>query len=454
MRWALLCAVVAGCDPAATQLFIDLKTDLEPVREFDTVSVRVLDVDTEVPADAAIDYLSGARVATFVQRGDEVDVEVALSLAGERVAAQRARAPLFPGRQGVTVLIQRGCRGVVCPPDGEPDALACRNGECVAPTCTEETPERCPIGECVADLDCPTDDDCAIPRCLTGACFYGTDRPCAARRPTAVIEGPADLECGRTSVPLDASSSRVGGGGSPLVHFAWTVERVGVGSVDRFAGLPADEAVGERVRGGTNEAPRVGLTPYDGARAWAAFLADLDPSLVYQVLQGGVPITAGRRYRLRFAARAERGGAVRARVSNHDVVGEGFRPYGPLTDVVELDEDWTVVEAEFDAIAGGPNGRLAIFYERPSPAYHVDDVSLVDLGTGEERIRNGSFEDPLGDPIAEWRMTWDGVQQPSGVVDNPALEPGQYRVTLVVTDEAGVASLPATIELHHARCGA
>lgn len=205
---AVLLPAACDCGGDGPLLVVDLKTDLVPILEFDTIrteqwrgeggsgGTRVVVVEREAAADE--DFLDGVRVAVLEEIAEGVsNVRVTLIDDGRQVVAERLAVVRVSGDTGVTVVITRSCRGVICPPAGEPNLATCESGRCVAPECTPETPESCPAGgvgdggardgggpvvggRCAVDADCGAAEGCLEPVCRSGVCLLSrVDARCA-----------------------------------------------------------------------------------------------------------------------------------------------------------------------------------------------------------------------------------------------------------------------------------
>ncbi len=161
--------LLSACD-AERALFIDVRTDLVPGTEFDTVRVSGVGV-VETPAVASDPYFDGVRVAELegLESGT-LDLEVSLRRGDVDVLSRDLRVQV-DGREAVTVVFTRSCRGVSCPGDGDDSSAdACFGGRCVAAGCTLENPTQCGAPSCTADADCSAADECSVARCVGGAC--------------------------------------------------------------------------------------------------------------------------------------------------------------------------------------------------------------------------------------------------------------------------------------------
>jgi hypothetical protein len=184
---ALLIATV-GCGPEGSGLYVDLRTDLAPGREFVGATVELstapfedgsptLGDSREHFARGGGDYVQGLRIAEYPGLAERAYwVRVVLSDASGRPGLGRIARVEVRGATQLTVVITRNCRDVSCPsPGGDPQALACVGGSCVAPDCRPETPENCPTPACSDDAQCPATSPCALGRCLAGTCLAPAD---------------------------------------------------------------------------------------------------------------------------------------------------------------------------------------------------------------------------------------------------------------------------------------
>ncbi|MEM7606026.1 MAG: hypothetical protein AAF411_11790 [Myxococcota bacterium] len=171
---ALAVLVACGGDDGLT-LSVDLRTDLVPVLEFESVRVEVESITSSsasqfrtvtVPAE---DFVRGQRVTQFegLLAGD-VTVRTVLRDNRGQAILQRPQSLNLSSDSIITVVMTRDCRGVTC---DSPSAAACIAGGCQSAECSPETPESCDF-ECAADADCDeTFDACAENRCIDGFCF-------------------------------------------------------------------------------------------------------------------------------------------------------------------------------------------------------------------------------------------------------------------------------------------
>ena len=177
----MMLAAGCGTDTVAV-LAVDVKTDLVPGVEFETIdwSVRppsdALPVADEFSVLDTHNFISGERVAELSNPASgEHTVAVSLRTVAGTLVARREISAEFKGRNlGVTLTISRLCAGVECPREGDPDnATECRGGQCVA--CDPDDPASC---GCQRDDECSFAADCAVGVCDQGTCL-------AAREPNA-----------------------------------------------------------------------------------------------------------------------------------------------------------------------------------------------------------------------------------------------------------------------------
>ncbi len=204
-------SLLAGCDGDPSVLAVDVRTDLVPGVEFtrvrsalDSGGPGMITMDAASAIDQ--DFVAGQRVAEYeALSAGTYRLVVELLEADGRVALSRPVSVTFDGTSlGVTVVLTRDCRGVVCPEGGDPSATACLGGRCVSPECSAEQLERCGTPECTAIAECPLGAACASVSCESGACLLAPrNDQCAASeycdpevgcrpRPGAGDSGPSD----------------------------------------------------------------------------------------------------------------------------------------------------------------------------------------------------------------------------------------------------------------------
>lgn len=212
---ALLFVSSSACGgEEGAQLLVDIRTDLLPGREFESVQTLVWSGDmmrdlgnVTLAADRNADYGAGARVAELSGLPEgAIAMRVALlDGAGDVVLSRRIRLEL-EGRRGVTVVFTRSCVAYECPAMGDdPGETECLGGRCVTPECTGSE-SACGEGTCRADGDCEGSVGCAIALCVDGACLSvpddticGTETYCHPTR-GCIADG------GDAGPPVDAGS--------------------------------------------------------------------------------------------------------------------------------------------------------------------------------------------------------------------------------------------------------
>ncbi|MBX3274999.1 MAG: hypothetical protein KF729_32340 [Sandaracinaceae bacterium] len=157
---------------------MSLRTDLAAEIEIDEVVVAIDGLDPRRrPLTGADALLEGARIAEL----DDVPtgtrrLDVTLLRGGTPVVTRPTSVTVGPAT-AVTVVLTRDCRGVLC---ADERAQACVGARCVAPECSPETPDACPMPACVEASDCAPAAACAAVACAGGACLYGDGGGCAA----------------------------------------------------------------------------------------------------------------------------------------------------------------------------------------------------------------------------------------------------------------------------------
>lgn len=180
-----LLALVAGCtSDGGFDLRVDLRTDYRPVYRFQSVRVRILEAPTdedvrrsaESPASTGADYLTGVRVGSFSSLPEgRYLLDVALLNGGTAIATREIEIVLDQNTT-VNAVMTASCEGLTCPGTADSsDATECVSGRCVAPDCTPETPEACPMAICTSDSECAAIGDCLSGRCVDGDCFQSPD---------------------------------------------------------------------------------------------------------------------------------------------------------------------------------------------------------------------------------------------------------------------------------------
>lgn len=192
--------VLAACEGGPGTLVVQVRTDLAPVVDFASATVRVTPLSggetrtASLAAPAARDWGAGVRVAELALAPGDHRVEVALADADANLVVGRpARVTVERGVTVVTVLLTRDCGTVVCPaPGGDASATVCVAGRCAAEDCYEEHPERCGASDCADAAACPRPAAaCARAACsASGRCFDEPDHAmCADAEVCAVASG-------------------------------------------------------------------------------------------------------------------------------------------------------------------------------------------------------------------------------------------------------------------------
>ncbi len=132
---AFLCIGLLACGSDDATLRVDLRTDLSPRVEFDTLELE-LDGDP-VFAEAAPegDYLAGLRIAEIggVRTGSR-ELLLRLRLRGAEVASRRVLLDVVAPSTTATIVIAASCAERICPGPGDPpDATECDFRGCVPP---------------------------------------------------------------------------------------------------------------------------------------------------------------------------------------------------------------------------------------------------------------------------------------------------------------------------------
>ena len=192
-------ALLATACSSQVSLVVDLRTDLAPVQEFDSILLErvgergVAIEPITIPARADRVYVEGVRLAELqVAPGDHV-VRVRLSKGGALVVGRSVAVSVTQARQ-VTVLLPRECGNLTCPGPADPEGYTeCVGGRCGEPSCTPQAPESCPVPECESAAECTPQVSCLGAACLDGACFFADDGSCGAGRWCDPALGCVDL---------------------------------------------------------------------------------------------------------------------------------------------------------------------------------------------------------------------------------------------------------------------
>lgn len=182
-------AFTAGCASSSLTLTVQVRTDLTPSIEFATLRVDVEQIDVEegaevfssrqsFVADPTDPFVDGVEVAQadLPQSGRYRLSVVLLDRDGLTVARRTLEVEVRDAFLA-TVLIDRGCLGVVCPGDGDPeDATECLAGRCVGAECAAD-PGTCGAPDCADDNDCGNPVSCAQGRCVEARCLIAPIPP-------------------------------------------------------------------------------------------------------------------------------------------------------------------------------------------------------------------------------------------------------------------------------------
>jgi len=185
MRVLMPMAIVSlllGCTGDSHVVAVDLRTDLVPGVEFDSVRTVVEAGEgsgtfVERIATVDMDFVTGVRIAELEVAAGTFRIRVEALAADGAIVASRPVTITLDGPLGVTVVLGRQCQDVTCPvPDGDPNATACLGGTCVDPACTVENPTACGEPECATAADCPSSPvGCATEECAGTVCLYRPD---------------------------------------------------------------------------------------------------------------------------------------------------------------------------------------------------------------------------------------------------------------------------------------
>jgi hypothetical protein len=219
---AAILHTLSACEGSSGALLVDVRTDLAPGLEFDSIRTELDGAGPQSRgAGADDDYRVGVRVAEYtdVQRGTR-SVQVSLLRGGVSLMTRRVRVD-FQGSRVVTVVLTRDCRGVTCPLSPGGAETECLGGRCVEPNCSDDQPDACGSAECADATDCVSGVPCVRAECITGAClFVGDSSACESGEVCLPDEGcvrpgaerDAGVDAGPMRVPATAAFQSVGGG--------------------------------------------------------------------------------------------------------------------------------------------------------------------------------------------------------------------------------------------------
>jgi len=264
----------------------------------------------------------------------------------------------------------------------------------------------------------------------------------------AEVAEVAPLTCGVTRIILDGSASKAGTCGTVLRNYQWTVwDPAGMLVFDYIAG-PDDTIAGEHVVSGSGKKWLANFAVYDGQSA--AKVTIVNPDAKLQFYQSGVKLYEDTTYLLSFSAYAVRPHAISLYMHQHSA---DYANFGLSISTLELSATWQRYAVRFTTqnIEGvTQDGRLR-FWLRPGAQagdiFWFDRVSLVQESEATNLIANPGFE--------SGKTNWDA--QDSGeitwqVVPVEQRVSGEYRVRLLVSDNAGRISTPAYGDIHIAPC--
>jgi hypothetical protein len=166
---ALVCALVAaGCAPSV-EVSVQVLTDLAPASEFDRITLDrggVEVVGRSVAASERFDRPYVLAELTDVSPGSNLRLTVSLRRGGAAVLTRSLETRVDASRVLLFVL-SSACRGVTCPPPGEPSATECEDGVCVEASCQGNacSPDAGRLDAHDADprLDAPAPGDAGVP---------------------------------------------------------------------------------------------------------------------------------------------------------------------------------------------------------------------------------------------------------------------------------------------------
>lgn len=196
--WMVGMGWLSACQSSTGTLRVDVRTDLQPIVELETISVELQrpggGVETREHSVGNDSYLDGVRVGVFEGLENET-VRVVVTARGPGIDLEQRASVAVRGDTGATLLLTRNCLGVAC---DAPEAETCLNGMCVSSTCTAERLESCGAPACSPDA-CGAVVECAGASCESGACLV-------APLPNACPPGErCDLVDGCTADIPDAS---------------------------------------------------------------------------------------------------------------------------------------------------------------------------------------------------------------------------------------------------------
>jgi hypothetical protein len=179
--FVLACLSLAACD-GGIEVVVEVRSDLLPGDEFTSIETSLDGAQlTVIAAVTSDDYITGGRVAEFtdVPPGQRV-LHLVLRDADGSLVVERDVQVDVDRSLGVTVVLARACRSLVCPDIGDV-TQACHGGRCVPAECSSVNPAACGTDECATNSECSSTAPCLSTVCAEGVCFEEPqDGMCAA----------------------------------------------------------------------------------------------------------------------------------------------------------------------------------------------------------------------------------------------------------------------------------
>jgi hypothetical protein len=260
--------------------------------------------------------------------------------------------------------------------------------------------------------------------------------------PQARIEAlePVDpLRCGVTRVELDATGSEPGDTASAIAMMGWRVTGPDGFSSAIAPGGPDDPLMPDRfAEGGSQARPIFNLPLRSGTNALEVVIDAVTSQT--QFFRAGLSLDP-ETYRLRFVASSPASGVVAIAVLKHE---SPYTIYG-LDDVTkQLTPEPAYFDIEFTATIEAPvtDARLR-FEPRTVGEYWIDRVRLDRSSDGAEIA---AFDFESGEEGFGTAFDIGGMMV-SAPVPPEWVDSGPYEVQLVVSDDQGNQSEPATLEI-------
>jgi hypothetical protein len=177
--------MLLGCSARPLELSVDIRTDLAPGADFDSVVVtlrpgqgaELAPVTTSVSAGDPT--VSGMRVAEFagVPSGPSRARAALLDASGAEVLA-RSVDVILQEDFALTIVLTSDCIGRTCPGTTEPGSYTeCLHGQCVDPRCGGSDPDGCGALTCASVADCEGVLGDCVASCIGGACVCTAPAP-------------------------------------------------------------------------------------------------------------------------------------------------------------------------------------------------------------------------------------------------------------------------------------